>query len=53
MVSLGILAGDSGIFAVPRGLDLADYPVVDVSFEPLDGQPAHSGESIARGILPT
>jgi anti-sigma-K factor RskA len=53
MVSLGILAGDSGIFAVPQGLDLADYPVVDVSFEPLDGQPAHSGESIARGILPT
>jgi hypothetical protein len=53
LVSLGALAGNSGIFVVPDGLDLADYPVVDVSFEPYDGQPAHSETSIARGILPT
>jgi hypothetical protein len=53
LVSLGALEGDSGMFVVPEGLDLAEYPVVDVSFEPYDGQPAHSGDSIARGILPT
>jgi Anti-sigma-K factor rskA len=53
LVSLGPLTGTSGTFAVPEGLELSEYPVVDVSFEPYDGQPAHSGESIARGILPT
>lgn len=53
LVLLGPLTGNSGTFAVPDGLELSEYPVVDVSFEPYDGQPAHSGESIARGILPT
>lgn len=53
LVSLGPLTGNSGTFAVPDDLDIADYPVVDVSFEPYDGEPAHSGESIARGVLPT
>jgi hypothetical protein len=51
LVSLGVLHGDSGSFVLPDGLDLAEYPVVDVSEEPFDGDPAHSGDSIVRGVL--
>jgi hypothetical protein len=39
----------SGEFLVPRNLDLDQYPIVDVSIEPLDGDPAHSGRSVLRG----
>jgi hypothetical protein len=53
LVSLGVLDGDEGRFAIPPGLDLADFPVVDVSAEPFDGNPAHSGDSILRGELTT
>lgn len=41
----------AGRFVVPDGLDLADFPVVDVSVEPLDGDPAHSSRSVLRGDL--
>jgi hypothetical protein len=51
LVSLGLLDGDEGRFALPPGLDLAEFPVVDVSAEPFDGDPAHSGDSIVRGEL--
>ncbi len=51
LVSLGLLPGRSGDFLLPPGLDLAAYPVVDVSEEPDDGNPAHSGDSIVRGTL--
>lgn len=51
LVSLGTLTGDSGRFALPPGLDLDDFSVVDVSLEPFDGDPAHSGDSIVRGPL--
>lgn len=51
LVSLGVLTGDEGRFTVPDGLDLTDFAVVDVSEEPFDGDPAHSGDSIVRGIL--
>lgn len=56
MVSLGPLASqDRGAvtveLSVPPGLDVADYAVVDVSAEPLDGDPTHSGTSLARGTL--
>lgn len=51
LVSLGLLDGAEGRFVLPAGLDLAEYPVVDVSREPLDGDPAHSGDSIVRGVL--
>ncbi|MFC5999444.1 anti-sigma factor [Quadrisphaera sp. GCM10027208] len=53
MVPLGILAGAEGDFALPAGLDLGEFPVVDVSVEPLDGDPAHSGNSLLRGSLGT
>ncbi|WP_418605863.1 anti-sigma factor domain-containing protein [Georgenia sp. SUBG003] len=51
LVSLGVLTGASGTFELPADLDLTEYPVVDVSDEPYDGDPAHSGDSIVRGRL--
>ncbi|MGO4807207.1 anti-sigma factor [Arthrobacter sp. 2MCAF15] len=51
MVSLGVLANDSGVFTIPAGIDLAQYPIVDISDQPYNGNPAHSADSIARGTL--
>ncbi|KMM45032.1 anti-sigma factor [Cellulomonas sp. A375-1] len=51
LVSVGTLAGSSGRFDLPAGLDLDEFSVVDVSQEPFDGNPAHSGDSIVRGAL--
>jgi anti-sigma-K factor RskA len=54
LMSLGVVqGGDTAVFELPPGLDLGEYPVVDVSIEPLDGNPAHSGVSVARGELAT
>ena len=53
MVSLGVLDNDSGIFTIPAGIDLAQYPIVDISDQPYNGDPAHSADSIARGTLNT
>ena len=53
LVSLGLLDGSSGRFAVPDGIDLEEFTLVDVSAEPVDGDPAHSGDSIVRGELRT
>ena len=49
MVSLGTLADGSGTFTVPQGISTTEYRVVDVSDEPPDGNPAHSGISLVRG----
>jgi hypothetical protein len=51
LVSLGMLEGTSGTFTVPAGLDVSRFHLVDVSDEPRDGNPAHSGDSIVRGAL--
>ena len=51
MVSLGTMEGTEAHFELPADLDLSRYPVVDVSDEPYDGDPAHSGDSILRGEL--
>lgn len=51
LISLGVLEAASGTFAIPSGVDLAEYDLVDISFEPVDGDPAHSGDSIVRGQL--
>lgn len=51
LISLGMLHGDHGVFPLPDDLDLAAYPVVDISEEPFDGNPGHSGDSIVRGVL--
>ncbi len=52
MVALGVLAEwDIGEFQVPRGLLDEGYRIVDISVEPDDGDPTHSGVSLARGEL--
>lgn len=51
LVSLGTLEGTSGTFTIPTGIDLSIYDLVDVSAEPYDGDPTHSGDSIVRGQL--
>jgi hypothetical protein len=50
-ISVGLLDGDSGTFVMPPNIAAADYPVVDISQQPLNGDPAHSGDSIVRGTL--
>jgi hypothetical protein len=51
LIPLGVVRAGTEDFELPEGLDLGEYPVVDVSVEPLDGDPAHSGVSVARGEL--
>jgi hypothetical protein len=52
LYSLGALGNDlAGSFPVPADMDLAEFPVVDVSAEPYDGNPGHSSVSISRGTL--
>ncbi len=51
VLALGVLDGRSALYPLPPGVDLAAYPVVDVSLEPYDGDPAHSATSVARGQL--
>ena len=53
LISIGLLGGESGRFIIPDGVDLSQYPLVDVSAEPDDGDPQHSGDSILRGELRT
>lgn len=52
MVSLGLLApGETGDFPVPERLLGQGYRIVDISDEPDDGDPLHSGQSLARGTI--
>lgn len=51
LVSVGVISGSHGTFAVPANIDLRRFDVVDVSSEPHDGDPHHSGNSIVRGTL--
>ena len=56
MVSLGPVSTDergsvTAELTVPGSIDVGAYALVDVSAEPLDGDPAHSGVSLVRGTL--
>jgi anti-sigma-K factor RskA len=52
MISLGALtAGSQGRFTIPPGTDLQQFTIIDVSVEPLNGDPTHSKESVLRGSL--
>jgi hypothetical protein len=50
LVPLGPLTG-AGPHTIPQDVDLAATPIVDVSLELDDGNPAHSGVSVARGRI--
>jgi anti-sigma-K factor RskA len=53
MIALGTLGpGETAKLPLPAGISLADYPVVDISVEPYDGDPTHSTDSVVRGTLP-
>ena len=52
MISLGTIGTQSDvILPLPSTVDLSAYRLVDVSAEPVDGNPAHSGRSLLRGLL--
>jgi anti-sigma-K factor RskA len=54
LVSLGAFtvgADGSAEIQVPVPVSAADFPVVDISLEPADGIPAHSGKSVLRAEL--
>lgn len=52
MVSVGMLdSSEGGTFTLPVGLDLNQFPVVDISLEHFDGDTSHSADSILRGKL--
>lgn len=53
LVSVGLMPRGEAAFELPDDLDLGEFDVVDVSREPYDGDPAHSGDSIVRGRLQT
>ena len=52
LASLGVLDADGvARLAVPAGVEVADFPALDVSVEPRDGDPTHSGDSVLRGSV--
>jgi hypothetical protein len=50
LVSLGTIDAD-GRYRIADNIDLRRYHVVDISLEPDDGNPSHSGDSVLRGEL--
>jgi anti-sigma-K factor RskA len=53
MISMGNVRPGTTSLPVPDGLDLGKWPTVEISVEPVDGDPGHSGVSLARGQLST
>jgi Anti-sigma-K factor rskA len=51
MVAIGVLSGSQGKFTLPNGVSLSSYPLLDISLQPLDGDPKHSGKSVLRGTF--
>jgi hypothetical protein len=51
MLPVGIARSGTQTFELPDDLDLGEFTIVDVSLEPLDGDPQHSSVSVARGQL--
>ncbi|MFJ4692380.1 anti-sigma factor [Streptomyces sp. NPDC088766] len=50
LVSMGVLGPDGrAALPVPDNIDLQEYSVVDVSVQPYNGKPDHSGDSVVRG----
>lgn len=50
LVSLGPVE-DQGSFVVPAAVEVGDWPLLDVSVEPVDGDPTHSSDSVLRGEI--
>lgn len=53
MIAMGYLVDGEGRFPIDPEIDLADFPLIDVSQEPADDHNfEHSGRSMLRGKLP-
>lgn len=54
MVAVGTLDADgTGSITLPGGMDVTEFPLVDVSIEHFDGDAGHSADSVVRGLLAT
>lgn len=53
LISLGTVTATTTTVTIPQGVDLSAYPVVDVSHEHFDGDPSHSGVTLAAGPMET
>jgi hypothetical protein len=53
MVAMGSVRPGTTSLPVPDDLVLGEWPTVEISVEPLDGDPGHSGTSLVRGALDT
>ncbi len=53
MISVGVIPTDATEIVLPISQQLIDegYVIVDISREPFDDQPAHSGQTLVRGQL--
>ncbi len=51
MHTLGFITEASGSFELPPGVTADEFPIVDISIEPRDGEAAHSGQSVLRGVF--
>jgi hypothetical protein len=52
MVAIGTMnPGEAATFDLPSGMDMTDFPIVDVSVEHFDGNTGHSAVSVVRGQL--
>ncbi|WP_369055594.1 anti-sigma factor domain-containing protein [Kineococcus terrestris] len=51
LIALGPLVGEEFTAVLPADVDLERFSTVDVSREPLDGDPGHSSDSVLRGQL--
>ena len=50
LISLGPVSGQARV-DVPETIDTVQFSLVDISREPSDGDPSHSGDSVLRGPL--
>lgn len=54
MYALGALPEDSTAqLAVPEGISIAQFNIVDISAQQFNGDPRHSSDSVLRGVLRT
>jgi len=48
---IGLVTEQKQTFALPADATPESFPIIDISFEPDDGDETHSGQSVLRGIF--
>lgn len=51
MHSLGLITEATGRYELPANVSATDFPIIDISIEPDDGDETHSGQSVLRGVF--